>query len=341
MLWYDRCVYIPLQQLRMLLLGWIPFSIGDIAYIVAGGWLLVTVIRWVVYLVKRGACLPLLYASLLNCLNTILLGYLSFLVAWGIHYDKISLREHWQLTDNGYTEASRNERRVMDSTAMVSYETLLVDSLNAYAPRYATLSFEETERRALKYYNQYTDCPMKRFGLSIKPTLFGMFLERMAVEGYYNPFSGEGQVNTGLSQFMLPFVVCHEMAHQAGIAAEDDANLMAYALGTSVDDPSFRYSAYLNIWFYTHGRVRRRDSVMAKRFYAQLNNLTKAHIDTLEKISEQYHHEVAEYSSELYDSYLRLQNQKDGIRSYSNVARSAWLLEEQRRSTGHRIISMP
>ena len=30
--------------------------------------------------------------------------------------------------------------------------------------------------------------------------------------GYYNPFTGEAQVNTKVPQFVIPFTICHEMA---------------------------------------------------------------------------------------------------------------------------------
>ena len=131
------------------------------------------------------------------------------------------------------------------------------------------------------------------------------------------------------------------MAHQAGIAAEGDANLMAYAVGTAGNDTSFSYSCYLNIWLYTNNRLWFRDSTLSKNLEAQLNPLTRAHIDTLEAISEKYHNDVTKYSGELYDSYLRMEHQKDGIRSYGNVSSSAWQLELQRSNGKKGLISIP
>ena len=131
------------------------------------------------------------------------------------------------------------------------------------------------------------------------------------------------------------------MAHQAGIAAEGDANLMAYALGTITDDSTFNYSSYLNIWFYANYRLYHRDSVMAKKFESQLNKLTKAHIDTLEQLSIKYQNSMTHYTKELYDDYLKMQNQKEGIRSYSNVAASAWQLEQSRMSGIKGLVRIP
>ncbi len=46
--------------------------------------------------------------------------------------------------------------------------------------------------------------------------------------GYYNPFTGEAQVNTTVPQFLLPNIALHEMGHQIGYAKEDEANFSAY-----------------------------------------------------------------------------------------------------------------
>jgi hypothetical protein len=182
---------------------------------------------------------------------------------------------------------------------------------------------------------------VKQYGLKIKPGLFGYFMRRLGVEGYYNPFTGEGQIDAELPAFTMPFLICHEMAHQAGIASEEDANLMAYALGTTTPDSTFRYSAYLNLWLYANNRLYRRDSTKAKELDSLLNKMTKAHIDTLDQISKKYQSDYTYYSNSLYDNYLKMQDQKEGIRSYSNVVVSAWLLEQKRSINSDSLIRIP
>src|SRR5690606_35622541 len=152
----------------------------------------------------------------------------------------------------------------------------------------------------------------------------------LGIQGYYNPFTGEAQVNNTLPPFMLPFVVCHEMAHQSGIAAEDDANLLAYAICTAAPDSTFAYSGYFTRWLYTQPRLTQMDSVKANAMMERLNPISRAQLDTLRAMRRKYRNGISNYSGALYDSYLRLHNQKDGIRSYNNVALSAWSLEIRR-----------
>lgn len=316
-----------------------PFSVGDVLYVLGGAWLLYTMVRCVYYASKFSQTKHLLAASLLNILNAGLFIYLFFVWGWGANYYKPPLGRSWGL----YTrfDGTKADRRMKDSAMLVNFNRFLTDKLNTSAPYYRHMPTDVINVHAKIYYRQYTDSRVKEYGLNIKPTVFSYFLDRLAIEGYYNPFTGEGQVSASVPGFMMPFVVCHEMAHQAGIAAEGDANLMAYALGSIVPEQTFNYSAYLNIWLYANRRLHYRDSTLAATFVQQLNPLTKAHLDTLEQLSRKYDNNMARYSSELYDDYLKLQQQKEGLRSYGNVVSSAWQLELKRMDSATGTITVP
>ena len=259
-------------------------------------------------------------ASLLHSIVTLGIIYIVFILGWGGNYYKTSLSDYW-----GMSNEYRND------SAMLSFDRFLIQRINDYAPGYHEARVRDIDERAQEYYKIYTDSRTRAHGIKAKPSIFGYWMQHLAIQGYYNPFTGEAQVNRFLPPFMLPFVICHEMAHQAGIAAEDDANLLAYAVGTApINDSLFRYSSYLNLWLYTHARLRQKDSSLAKTLRAQLNPLNISHLDTLKAIRRRYDSDVAEYSGALYDGYLRLHHQKDGIESYNRVAVSAWAWEQQR-----------
>ena len=327
---YDKCLYYPLQYTRDLILGFIPFSIGDVVYVLGGLLALATSIRWGYYVIHWRVQRVRLGVSVLSAINVCLFIYIFFILGWGANYYKAPLRETWEI------KAART-----DSVALIRFSTFLVEKLNATAPYYTVLTFSEANKWSVSNYRACSDSKVKSFGLMVKPTLFGYFMERLSIEGYYNPFTGEGQVCTWLPSFMRPFVISHEMAHQAGIAAEGDANLMAYAIGTVSSSPSFQYSAYFNLWLYAYNRLYRRDSATAQRLKGQLNQLTLAHIDTMDELNKMYDNDASRYGSELYDGYLKMHKQKDGIRSYGNVVTNARLLEEMRQKGMTGLIHVP
>ena len=53
---------------------------------------------------------------------------------------------------------------------------------------------------------------------SVKPSLYGWLGNYFGFTGYYNPFTGEAQVNTTVPKFLLPYITLHEIGHQLGYA---------------------------------------------------------------------------------------------------------------------------
>jgi len=316
---YDKHIFRPYQSLRDIAFGFIPVSIGDILYICLFLSLITTIIKWLYYLIRFNNKKHALAHSMLRALLTIGTLYLLFFIGWGGNYFKPSLPVYWGLNKTGTT----------DDAELLAFDSFLVHKMNTYAPHFHNAQLKEYSHKAKEYYIQYTNGKARRFGLKAKPTLFGQWMQVWGIQGYYNPFTGEAQVNKHLPPFMLPFVVSHEMAHQSGIAAEEDANLMAYVLGAQVHDSSFRYSAYFNIWLYTHSRLYHIDSLKANSVKKLLNPISISHIDTLRAIRQRYKNGFSEYGTDLYDGYLKLHNQKDGIKSYSRVSSSAWAWEQQ------------
>ena len=330
---YDRALYFPLQTVRGYLFSWVPISLGDLLYVAAGCWLAATLFRWARWLAHlRNSYFPF-GASVLKAAIAWTGGYLVFLLGWGLNYEKPQLVAYWKLMPDqlGQTDTSREARLQKAHANLVRFSDFLVGRLNEYARDYQPLSADESDKLAADFYQAYTNCQVGRRGTRVKTSLFSPALDRLGIEGYYNPFTGEGQRSKGIPLFALPFLICHEMAHQAGIGSEEDANLLSYALCTTAPDRNFRYSAYLEIWQYAYHRLYRRDSATALAFAARLNPLTHAHLDSLDKLSRLYQNSLADYSSSLYDGYLRAHDQKEGIHSYAHVLTSAFLLEEKRR----------
>ena len=324
-IFYSEHIYPPIQSGRMVVFGFIPFSIGDVLYVCGWTWLLITLLRWVYYVRKIGAHKERLGKSVLN---TIIVGatiYLLFLIGWGANYSKKPLAESWHLNTRRYS----TEERTAATEATRQFNRFLVSKLNAYALHYKTTPRDHINEKAKAYYRTYTNSHVKKHGLEVKATLFSYPMQIMGIDGYYNPFTGEGQICTGVPLFVMPFTLCHEMAHQAGIASEGDANLLAYAVCTKSNDATFRYAAYLNLWLYANNRLFRFDSVSAKELEAQLNPLTLRHIDTVEQLEKRYRGLLSHYTSIVYDSYLHMQDQEKGIKSYGNVIDDAWQLEKR------------
>ena len=318
---YSLLIFGPLQWFRSFLLGWIPFSIGDVLYIAASLLIIVLISKWIYALIKRQVTKTTFLKELLQVFVAAGIVYIWFFLGWGGNYNKRPLAEYWEL---------RKDTSGVDDSSLIAFDKYLIAKLDEYAPQAKFKSFEGTERLAREYYAQFPAATSKSNVLQIKPAIFGNLLEYAGIQGYYNPFTGEGQMNAQLPDFIQPFVLCHEMAHQAGLAAEDDANLLAFVVGTNTNDPAFLYSCYFNVWLYTNGELRSRDSVLARELRDGLNKITLGHIETLRALRRKYKSPLSRLSSVFYDNYLKLHKQEKGLESYDDVVKTAMAWEERR-----------
>jgi hypothetical protein len=321
---YNDHVFRPFQRLRNSLFGALPFSLGDFLYLFGGLVVVAVAVRWGRYLFRFRQFKHELAHSLMSSFISLATIYVLFFIGWGGNYYKPALSKFWNLSP---VDASIPD-------GIRSYDSFLVGRLNTLEPYYRETGFAAVNDSAESYYKLRVDSRTRLPGLRVKRSLYGYFMQYFGIQGYYNPFTGEAQVNGALPEFMLPFVVCHEMAHQSGIAAEDDANLLAYAICTSAPDSSFAYSGYFNLWLYTQSKLRQQDTVQAAAMLERLNPESRAQVDTLRAIRRRYRSPISEYSGVLYDGYLRMHNQKDGIKSYNNVVLSAWAWEQRRLQGG-------
>lgn len=314
---YADYVFVPYQSFRNIIFGWSQLSFGDLFYFGLSIVLLWLIAKWLYYLFTIRKNSRLFVSSFINTALVIAVVYLLFLIGWGGNYYKPRLVDYWGMEKDKWS-AGQSE---------YEYNRFLTARLNEYAKGYQPIAFKQVRKRSMQFYKEHTDCRARLHGLNVKPSIYDYFMQYVGIQGYYNPITGEAQVNRYLPSFMLPFVMLHEMAHQAGIAAEDDANLLAYTIGLRSDDPSFAYSSYLNMWLYNHYRLRQEDSVQAMQLMEELNPLTLSHIDTLRQIRERYRTEFSLYSTSIYDSYLKLLQQEEGIGSYNNSIETAWSWE--------------
>ena len=63
---------------------------------------------------------------------------------------------------------------------------------------------------------------------------------RMNFTGFYTPFTGESNLNIDSPACLLPANISHELAHQRGIASEQECNFLAILAATTCDNATYR-----------------------------------------------------------------------------------------------------
>lgn len=152
-----------------------------------------------------------------------------------------------------------------------------------------------------------------------KPLLLSRILSVQQLCGVYSPFTVEANYNREMPLYNIPHTICHELSHLTGFMREDEANFIGYAACIHSENLYFRYSGYLMGWVYAGNALAQADP---EGFAALRSALPQAALTDLSYNNaywDAFQGKVAEVSTRVNDTYLKLQDQQDGVQSYGRV----------------------
>jgi Protein of unknown function (DUF3810) len=297
------------------LFGWIPFSFGDILYFVAGSWLLWKLIKNSRLLFKKKFTRELFIRKLWKLILIFVSIYIVFNIFWGLNYNRKGIA--WQLHLPKIDYDTLNLKLMQELLLQKVNETkrLLVNENISYPDK------KDLFKRAKVCYDDAAIVYpfMKYKGTSVKPSLYGLMGDYLGFTGYYNPFTGEAQVNTTVPKFLLPYITLHEMGHQLGYAKEDEANFSGYLAAANSDDTLFQYSTYLDLFVYANREVYYFDSTALRLAATRLIPEVKADLLEWRRFNRKYTSVFEPALNWLYGKYLQVNQQPKGLGSYNEV----------------------
>jgi hypothetical protein len=333
--YYSSGMYPVLLSLRLWLTAWVPFSIGDLLYIIVCIYLIYKLIRSLIHIKKEGVN----RGKIWRASAIILLVWISFKLLWGFNYDRLGAGHLLDIEQKAYSGAavdslvnelidSLNSTRKQISDAKIQVDTLPVGNPAPY--------FAMAQEAYNNAQSRYPFLPKQ--APRVKATLFNPLADYVGFTGYFNPFTAEGQVRTDMPGLELPFVACHETAHMLGFASESEANLMGYLVAIKSDNPYVRYSAYNEIFTYAQREqfvllAQQKDSVgfmgAVAHNRARLDTLVKQDRKAVRNFFNRHRSSVAPIMSGVYEQYLFLNKQNAGLKSYDEVI--GWLIDLKRK----------
>ncbi len=314
--YYSNLLYPAISVIQRTIFSAFPFAVGDFLYVI-----LIATVIWhlMVFSSKSKYSKDVFVAFGLKILNFVLLIYIAFKLLWGLNYNRPSINRQLEISDQPY----QKEQLLKLSSFMLkqlkaSKQLLAADHNNEYTPI-------ELEDRAASAFNDLAiNQPLFEYKHeTIKATNSPWALSKMGIEGFYNPLSGEANINTRLPSFILPFVVCHEIAHQIGVAKEDEANLIGYLTAVKTNDCRFKYAAYYNMFRYVLFEIRMKYPEDYNVIITKVPENIKKDFKTEREFWAKYNGAMAGYMNKTFDQILKLNNQEKGIDSYRDIV--LWL----------------
>jgi len=318
-LWVERIYstgfYPVFSQILRILFGWMPFSLGDIFYFAAACFIIYKIIKNARNLFKRNLTKKIALQKILKLLKVFAYVYIIFYLFWGINYERKGIAYQLQLNNIGY-----------DSSDLLSLQNLLLQKVNATKSvlvlndeKYP--STKDLIKEAKKSYGEtHKVFPFISYNnLSVKSSMYGIPGDYLGFTGYYNPFTGEAQINTTVPEMLRPYIATHEMAHQLGYAKENEANFVGYLAAINSSDTLFHYSTYLDLFLYTNREVFYFDSVASTNAIKQLIIPVRQDLKELQEFNLNHQGMLEPLITWMYGNYLKLNNQPKGLHSYNEV----------------------
>lgn len=152
-----------------------------------------------------------------------------------------------------------------------------------------------------------------------KPVAISWILSVQQLCGIYSPFTVEANYNRQMPSYNIPHTLCHELSHLRGYMREDEANFIGYLACIHSDRQCFQYSGYLTGWVYATNALARQDWETYRQLYDSLCSQAVEDLQENNEFWNRYEGKVAEVANQMNDTYLKINDQEEGVRTYGRM----------------------
>ena len=296
--------------------GILPCSIAE-AFIIFSPILLVTII---VYANKRFVeSWRMVGRFLIITVSVASLFFSTFVLNFGAGYHTSSVDKLLGL-----------DRRDVSAEELRETAEILVEEINKYTDSLAVRSsgssvmpygYGKLSEKLVEAYDKVCDehAFVSRFPSRVKPVMLSEPWTYTHISGVYTYFTGEANINVNFPDYTLPYTAAHEMAHQRGIAREDEANFVAFLVCAASDDEYIRYSGYLNLYEYVANALYSADKEAYSEVRAKLEPAARKEMSAYSAFFDKYRENVAaNVTGAVNNAYLTIQG-TPGTKSYGMV----------------------
>ena len=314
--WYSEKIYPLLVDTVGRLTGLLPFSAAEIClYLLLCG-LAVSAVLAAAKIVKGGRASAVLYVWFSKVILAVSVLALLYTVGCGINYRR-----------NSFSTEERIVTSVYGTDELEKICVWLTEEVNAGAeevPRdgqgVMELSGPEGEGAAEAMEMLAEEFPsLEGYYPEPKEVIVSEILSFQGLTGVYSPFTVEANYNGDMTPYNIPFTVCHELSHLRGFMEEKEANFIAFLACIGSDRTDFQYSGYLSGWTYCMNALYRTDRETWQEVRGLLDERAETDVAANSEFWSSYEGVISETADRVNDTYLRVNGQADGVKSYDRM----------------------
>ncbi|AYN68496.1 DUF3810 domain-containing protein [Euzebyella marina] len=310
--YYSQGFYPLISKFFRFLFGWIPFSFGDIIYTL----LLAIAIAYLFKNWKTISGKPLWF--LRDVVMVLSVFYFTFNMVWGLNYYRQPISEKFGIRDSVQTH------EVIELTAkLIQKVNRLQTEITGDSVQMVQVPYSRNEifdKTIDEYDKTQSQLPFLTYERpSLKKSVYSTLSCYLGIGGYLNPFTNEAQVNGLTPVFRFPVVSAHEVGHQVGYSKENETNFIGYLMTSKNNDIYFQYSAAAYALSHCLSAVRRYDEDLFQEMYSDINFGVQENYRELYEFNQKYINPFEPIFKSIFNTFLKANQQKDGIESYSKI----------------------
>lgn len=311
--YYSNRIYPYISSFFRIILGWIPFSFGDV--LLAFG--LFIFLRFLFRLIKSR--FKNFFPKMIHFVAVLSVIYFCFYLFWGINYYREPLAKNLNYQQKKYTtkQLQKVTEHIIVKLNEYQFKITNNDTLKVENP------YQQKEMykiAVMGYDNLSKDYPQLSYQFSsVKSSLMSLLQTYNGTSGYLNPLTGEAHVNDKIPKSSYPTTTCHEMAHQIGYAAENEANFVGFLAANYNDDVYFKYASYRMAFGYCISEIRKRDPELSKTLWKTVHKGIIKDFNASYQFWKKYKNPFEPLVKKGYNAYLKANKQTKGVESYNYV----------------------
>ena len=315
--WFNQYIAQGARIFLSYLTVWIPFSFAELLIILLPFWLYLTIrIGWKHYGDSNRDMLT--YLGIVFSAVCVIGILFVWTFAAGHHGTTLDEKLELERAPSSAEELYQTALILSEEINALSEEILFLESGHSLMP----YSYGEMNDKLLDAYERFCEKHdfIDTFSSKAKTVMLSEPMSYTHITGVYTYFTGEANININFPDYTVPFTTAHELAHQRGIAREDEANFIAFLVCMESDDPYIRYSGALNLYEYVASALASANPELYQKVYYTLPLTVREEKEAYSVFFDQYRDNIAaDISQATNNLYLQSQGTVEGTKSYGMV----------------------
>ncbi len=315
--WFNRYVSSFCRLIISKITGVLPFSLGEAMFLCLPLFIFIALFIYFKVCYEDDIKAGRFIVSLVTCLS---LMFSSFVFMFGVAYNGSPLEDKLGLEakDVIYSELEHTADCLVDEINEVIDEVEYIYDGSSTMP----YSFKELNVKLNDAYDSFSrkHSFVPKLRSNVKILAVSPIMTYTHISGIFTYYTGEANLNINYPDYSMPYTMAHEMAHQRGVAPENEANFVAFLVCLESEDDYIRYSAAMSMLEYVLSAMHKASADEYNSYISDMDLRIRGELVAFSTFFDRYRDSVASNVTDtINDTYLKASGDNAGSQSYGMV----------------------